>query len=63
MKNRRMVARRLEEEVQEEDTQGGLAPQGVQLPQDAQVPPQRQQVPIWGEGNDVPEVPLDMING
>ena len=37
MTTRRMAARRLEEEgVQEEAPQGGLDPQGVQVPQDAQ---------------------------
>ena len=47
-----MARKRLEEEgVQEEAPQGGLAPQRVQ------VPPQGDQVPIWGDGNEVLVVP------
>ncbi|TMW96435.1 hypothetical protein EJD97_007363 [Solanum chilense] len=39
------------------------APQGVQVPQDYQVPPQGVQVPIKGEGNEFLVGPPDMTNG
>ena len=39
MTTRRISARRLEEGVQEEALQGGVAPKGVNVPLDAQVPP------------------------
>ncbi|TMX02941.1 hypothetical protein EJD97_019202 [Solanum chilense] len=64
MNTRRITTRRFEEGgVQEEAPQGGLAPQGVQVPQDAQVPPRGDQVPIEGEGDEVPVVPSNMTNG
>ena len=51
-----MVVRRLEEGLKDK------APQGIQVPQDAQVPPQSDQVPIGGEGNHVLAFPPDMTN-
>ena len=56
MTTRRMAVRRLEEGLQEE------APQGIQVPQDAQVPPQSDQVLIGGEGNHFLAFPPDMTN-
>ena len=53
----------LKERVQEEALQGGLAPQGVKVTQDSQVPPQGDEIHIWGESNEVPMVPPEMING
>ena len=56
-----MNTRRFEEGgVQDEVPQGGLAQQGVQVPHDAQMPPQGVQVPIGCQGNDVHVVPPDM---
>ena len=58
MTTRRMAARSLEEgRVQEEVPEGGLDPQGVQ------VPPQGDIVTIRDEGNEVPVVHSDMTNG
>ena len=40
-----------------------VPPQGGQIPQGVQVPPQVDKVPIMGEGNDVLVVPPYMTNG
>ena len=57
-------ARRLEEGgVQEEVPEARLAPQGVQFPQDAQLPPQGDYVLLGGEVHEVLVVPLFMANG
>ena len=57
MTTRIMAATMLKERVQEEALQGGLAPQGVKVTQDSQVPPQGVQYPIGYEGKEVPVVP------
>ena len=63
MATRRMAVRRLEEEGEHEEIpQGRLDPQGVKVTQDAQVPPQGDQVPLGGEGNEDTVVPPDMTN-
>ncbi len=41
---------------------GEIPPQVVQVLQDAQVPPQGVQVPIRGQYNEVPVVPMKMTN-
>ena len=59
-----MVTRRLEKEgVHERVPQGGHVPQEVQISQGLQIPPQVDQVPIEGGGNEVLVVPPDMNNG
>ena len=49
--------------MHEETPQGRLDPQGVYVLQYAQVLPQGDQVPIGGEGNEVPVVPPHMTKG